>query len=121
MAKESVKELSLKELEEKLRDYQEEIRNLRFQSVTGQVQNIKRRWFVRKRIAQIKTLLHENKLGLRKLPEAGTLKKETEPVKEKISKKEIKAKEKKANKEKKKLEKKAKKEKNKKEKKEKNK
>ncbi len=69
MPKESVKDLSLKELEEKLRDYQEELRNIRFQMVTGQIQNIKRKWFVRKKIAQIKTILNEYKLGIRKSPE----------------------------------------------------
>lgn len=66
MAKESVKELTIKELQHRLRDYQEEMRNLRFQTITGQIQNIKRKWFVRKKIAQIKTILNEYRLGIRK-------------------------------------------------------
>ncbi len=80
MAKESVKELTIKELQDRLHDYQEELRNLRFQTITGQVQNIKRKWFVRKKIAQIKTILNEYKLGIRKPPET------TEDVKEKKKK-----------------------------------
>ncbi|GEM_PF-1338675 len=66
MAKEIIKELTVKELEDKLHDYKEELRNLRFQMVTGQVQNFKRKNFVRKKIAQIKTILNEYKIGIRK-------------------------------------------------------
>lgn len=71
MGKLSIKDLedlTIEELNNKLKDYKEELRNLRFQSVTGQVQNIKRKWFVKKKIAQILTLLNEYKLGIRKKP-----------------------------------------------------
>ncbi len=66
MAKESIKDLTVDELKDKLHDYYEELRNLRIQAATGQLSNIKRKWFVRKKIAQIKTILHEYKLGIRK-------------------------------------------------------
>ncbi len=65
MPKESVKDLTVQELNDKLKDYQEEVRNLRVQTVMGQLENKKRKWFVRKKIAQIKTILHEHKIGIR--------------------------------------------------------
>ncbi len=66
MAKDTIKDLTVEELNTKLQDYQEELRNLKVQAATGQLQNIKRKWFVRKKIAQIKTILNEYKLGIRK-------------------------------------------------------
>jgi|YNPMSStandDraft_1061717.scaffolds.fasta_scaffold40165_3 large subunit ribosomal protein L29 len=61
-----LKNLTIKELEMKLNDYREELKNLRFQMVTGKIENVKRKWFVKKKIAQILTLLNEYKLGIRK-------------------------------------------------------
>lgn len=66
MPKESVKDLTIQELNDKLKDYQEEFQNLRVQTIMGQLENKKRKWFVRKKIAQIKTILHECKLGIRR-------------------------------------------------------
>ena len=66
MPKESVKDLTTQELNDKLKDYQEEFRNLRVQTIMGQLENKKRKWFVRKKIAQINTILNEYKLGIRK-------------------------------------------------------
>lgn len=66
MAKESIKDLTEQELNDKLNDYYEEMRNLKIQTVMGQMENKKRKWFVRKKIAQIKTILHEYKMGIRK-------------------------------------------------------
>lgn len=66
MAKESIKDLTQQELVDKHKDYQEELRNLRIQTMMGQIENKKRKGFVRKKIAQIKTVLHEYKLGIRK-------------------------------------------------------
>ena len=66
MAKESVKDLTYDELKDRLNDYQEELRNLYIQAARGELQNIKRKWFVKKKIAQIKTILNEYKLGIRK-------------------------------------------------------
>ncbi len=70
MVKESVKDMTVQELNEKLKDYNEEMRNLRVQAIMGQMENKKRKWFVRKKIAQIKTILHEYKLEIRKLEPA---------------------------------------------------
>lgn len=67
MAKESVKDLTVQELKNKLKDYMEESRNLRVQAIMGQLENKKRKWFVRKKIAQIKTILHEYELEIRKI------------------------------------------------------
>ncbi|MBU1078586.1 MAG: 50S ribosomal protein L29 [Spirochaetes bacterium] len=66
MAKESIKDLTEQELKDKLKDYSDEMRNLKVQSIMGQIENKKRKWFVRKKIAQIKTILHEYKLAIRK-------------------------------------------------------
>ncbi|MDD5066541.1 MAG: 50S ribosomal protein L29 [bacterium] len=66
MAKESIKDLTQQELKDKLKDYQGEIRNLNIQLVTNQIENKKRKWLVRRKIAQIKTILHEYELGIRK-------------------------------------------------------
>jgi len=66
MAKESIKDLTIQELKDKLKDYKEELRNLKIQTIMGQLENKKRKWFVRKKIAQINTVLHEYELGIRK-------------------------------------------------------
>ncbi len=66
MAKETIKDLTVEELNTKLHDYVEELRNLKIQAASGQVANIKRKWYVRKMIARIKTILNEYKLEIRK-------------------------------------------------------
>ena len=66
MAKEHLKDLTERELLDRLKDYQEELRNLKVQTIMGQLENKKRKTIVRKKIAQIMTFLHEYKLGLRK-------------------------------------------------------
>ncbi len=66
MAKESIKDLTKEELKLKLRDYQDELMNLRFQKARGELANTSRIRFVKRKIAQIKTILHEYKLGIRK-------------------------------------------------------
>ena len=71
MPKESVKDLTLQELNEKLKDYVEEMRNLKIQTIMGQLENKKRKWFVRKKIAQIRTILHEYVLDIRVSAEGG--------------------------------------------------
>lgn len=66
-AKEFLKEirgLSADEQEEKLQSLKEELFNLRFQQATGQLENPMRIREVKKSIARIKTILHENKLGI---------------------------------------------------------
>ncbi|SHF09411.1 LSU ribosomal protein L29P [Caldanaerobius fijiensis DSM 17918] len=57
-----LRELSDAELNRKLRDLKEELFNLRFQMVTGQLDNPMRIRLIRKDIARIKTILREREL-----------------------------------------------------------
>lgn len=57
-----LRELSEAELNRKLRDLKEELFNLRFQMVTGQLDNPMRIRLIRKDIARIKTILREREL-----------------------------------------------------------
>ncbi len=52
------------ELESKLREYKEELFNLRFQSATGQLESHGRLRAVRRDIARIYTVLRERELGI---------------------------------------------------------
>jgi large subunit ribosomal protein L29 len=61
-----VKELTLDELKLKLEDSREELANLRFQKALGQLNNPLRIRTVRREVAQLKTVLHEYEIGLRK-------------------------------------------------------
>jgi large subunit ribosomal protein L29 len=61
-----IKELSPAELEQRLRDLQEEYQNFRFQHATRQLDNPLRLRFIRRDIARIRTLLQEFKSGRRK-------------------------------------------------------
>jgi len=54
-----IRELSNKELEEKLMEFKEELFNLRFQLATGQLENHMRIKDVRRSIARIKTIMRE--------------------------------------------------------------
>ena len=54
-----LRELSLDELQEKHRQYKEELFNLRFQNVTGQLKNTSRIKDVRKTIARVLTIVSE--------------------------------------------------------------
>jgi large subunit ribosomal protein L29 len=57
-----LRELSNGELQAKGRELQEELFNLRFQSATGQIENVSRIRTVRRDIARVKTLLRERQL-----------------------------------------------------------
>ena len=59
-----LRELTDEELTDKLREYKEELFNLRFQSATGQLANNRRLRTVRQEIARIYTVLRERELGL---------------------------------------------------------
>jgi large subunit ribosomal protein L29 len=64
MAKASqLRELTQDELEQRLTETKEELFNLRFQNVTGQLDNYKRLGELRKDVARIKTLLRERELA----------------------------------------------------------
>ncbi len=65
MEKQKLKEMSKSELEIKLKDDEEAMMNLRFQKSMGQLEQPLEIRFVRREIAQIKTLLREFELGLR--------------------------------------------------------
>lgn len=59
-----IRELSAAELEQKLAALKDELFNLRFRSVTGQLDNPMRIGEVRKAIARIKTVLRERELHI---------------------------------------------------------
>lgn len=62
MQAKKIRELSWKEMQQKLSDYERELFNLRFQHATGQLGNTQRLPKVRKNIARIKTILQEKEL-----------------------------------------------------------
>ncbi len=66
MKKEQLRELSIDELKTKLQDNIEALENLRFQKAMQQLENPIKIREIRKEIAQIKTVLHEYDLGIRK-------------------------------------------------------
>lgn len=57
-----IREMSQTDLEQKLVELKDELFNLRFRSVTGQLDNPMRIRQVRKSIARIKTILREREL-----------------------------------------------------------
>jgi len=61
-------ELSIEDLEAKLREGKEELFNLRFQQATGQLDNHGRLRLVKKDIARVHTVLRERELGIRTGP-----------------------------------------------------
>ncbi len=58
-----IRELSNQELQDKIRELKEELFNLRFQMVTGQLENTMRVREVRKAIARVKTVQRERELS----------------------------------------------------------
>ena len=67
MSKTEFKKLNKSQLESKLKDYKESLLNYRFQKVLQQLENPFKIKFTRKKIAQIKTILRENELEIRKV------------------------------------------------------
>jgi large subunit ribosomal protein L29 len=61
--KESLRDISDAELFTKLAEAKEELFNLRFQNVTGQLENSSRLGVVRKQIARINTELREREIA----------------------------------------------------------
>jgi large subunit ribosomal protein L29 len=64
-----LRELTVSELETRLRESKEELFNLRFQNATGQLDNHRRLQLVRRDIARIYTIMREYELGLAQAPE----------------------------------------------------
>ncbi len=61
--KKEVNTLNTEDLISKVKDYKEELFNLRFQLATGQLENTARLSEVRKQIARIKTVIRQNELN----------------------------------------------------------
>ena len=61
MKPQEIRELSEKELEEKLEDSKEELFNLKFQLATGKIQNPGSIVHLRRDIARINTIINERK------------------------------------------------------------
>lgn len=63
MKAKEVRELSVGQLETKLKDLKQELFNLRFQHATNQLDNPIRIAAVKKDIARVKTILHEKEIN----------------------------------------------------------
>ena len=68
MKREALRELTEEEVSNRLRDSVEELENLKFQHSLRQLENQQRIKKVRRNIAQLKTVIHEDRLGLSELP-----------------------------------------------------
>jgi large subunit ribosomal protein L29 len=60
---EKIRELTDEEIVKKVSDYKEELFNLRFQMVTGQVDNPKQLMAIKKNIARCKTVLRQREIA----------------------------------------------------------
>lgn len=63
MKAKEVRELSVKDLEKKLKDLKQELFNLRFQHATNQLENPIRIADVKKDIARVKTVLRQKEIN----------------------------------------------------------
>lgn len=66
MRAEELRDLTDLELEQKIREFKEELFNLRFQHATAQLDNPMRIKEVKKNIARIKTVVRERELGIKR-------------------------------------------------------
>ncbi len=64
MRADELRELTDAELEQKSREFKEELFNLRFQNAAAELNNPLRIREVKRIIARIKTILHERRLGI---------------------------------------------------------
>ena len=67
MKREELKELSINELKSRLIEIQQELEDLKFQKALQQLENPLQLRYLRKEIAQIKTVLNEFELGIRQV------------------------------------------------------
>jgi len=58
-----IRDLTMAELEDELKKMKNELFNLRFQHVTGQLENPNRMMDVKRDIARIKTVIRENEIA----------------------------------------------------------
>jgi len=63
MKMDKIRELTMTELEAELKKNKNELFNLRFQHVTGQLENPMRMMDVKRDIARIKTVIRENEIA----------------------------------------------------------
>ena len=63
MKMDKIRELSMTELDSELKKMKNELFNLRFQHVTGQLDNLLRIKDVKRDIARIKTVIRENEIA----------------------------------------------------------
>ena len=68
MKREELRELTEEEVSNRLRDSVEELENLKFQHSLRQLENQQRIKLVRRNIAQLMTVINEDRLGLSELP-----------------------------------------------------
>lgn len=66
LSRAELKELNKDDVIVKLRDNEEALMNLRFQHALQQLENPGQLKFLKREIAQLKTIIHEYELGLRK-------------------------------------------------------
>ncbi|MEJ6949575.1 50S ribosomal protein L29 [Natronospora cellulosivora (SeqCode)] len=66
MRADELRDLTDVELEQKLKEFKEELFNLRFQHATAQLSNPMRIKEVKKDIARLKTVLRERELGIKR-------------------------------------------------------
>ncbi|ACL68886.1 ribosomal protein L29 [Halothermothrix orenii H 168] len=66
MRADELRELTDAELQQKLREFKEELFNLRFQHATAQLENPMRIREVKRTIARIKTIMRERELGIKR-------------------------------------------------------
>lgn len=74
---ERLRELSREELEQKIADHKEEVFNLQLSRNTKELDNPIRLRILRREMARIKTILQEDRLGVRKLAEARSIAEKT--------------------------------------------
>ncbi len=64
--KDNYKDLTYDELRSKQDDLKKKYMDLRFKTILGHVENPLEKRNIRRKIARLKTLIHENDLGIRK-------------------------------------------------------
>jgi len=66
MRAEELRDFTVVELEQKLREFKEELFNLRFQHATAQLNNPMQIREVKRDLARVKTILRERELGVKR-------------------------------------------------------
>ena len=70
MKADKIREMTAAEIANQLHELEEELMNLRFQKVTSQMDNPLRLRIVRRDIARLKTILHEQEKDIQKLAQS---------------------------------------------------